>query len=702
MTNVIWSLIGRIRREARRKPEVVTLRVMGQDRVFLAFDWGSDTFVLERGVWAMAERQDRDPILIVRKSVLVSGAPGFVFTLTRGNHSVAALPLLGGQFWNLGRVAPKRRTAVMTHDVVCANVVGDTIEISQRDVPTRRVVDADDWLRSMMGLALDRVVLAERTDVTLDYYRRQGQEWRIKPLAWTRKEMELALHASRARIGTCLHYHHSAKGVHFLTYPDFRQLVQHVESDYSSFVACLRELVAIPEGLKGSYMRSDKFHGHHEIELFGLRPGQAEREIIPKIEQLIEGITLNRLGREDVVAAMQHLSDVFRQSLVAPELADEASDAFVETMYKHLTGEIYYGTPDEVTPAFDDRRTALPGATYRGGRPEVHPGADDRSRAIIEYVAASLSHHEMIDYVNLYEVRGVNETTLGHGATREIVYKTNRMPLSTRLIEKRLAHTGSGYGNYMMARVQAFRCLGASFGSYHLLARHDRRSERDVHYFIRSRCPGEAFGAIPRSRFLLPSDSGGAEGAEDPETILAVAALAGDAAAQNMVLKKYIPQTRNCRFGEGKEIIEFGYDVQRMREMPLRVHLCSARGTLGWEDTAWTPANLQAVFEFYTSCYAKVIHAFWLAHRDFIRIEPLRTRFLDGFAGRIREMNWNYISRREQFDAFEPNVNPAFQFRAKWAFALWALERQARRMDIVQVLFTTKLEQLVAEHGDQP
>ena len=34
--------------------------------------------------------------------------------------------------------------------------------------------------------------MAERTDATLEHYRRQGQEWRIKPLACTRQEMELA------------------------------------------------------------------------------------------------------------------------------------------------------------------------------------------------------------------------------------------------------------------------------------------------------------------------------------------------------------------------------------------------------------------------------------------------------------------------------------------------------------------------------
>ena len=55
--------------------------------------------------------------------------------------------------------------------------------------------------------------------------------------------------------------------------------------------------------------------------------------------------------------------------------------------------------------------------------------------------------------------------------TREIVFKTNRRPLCTSLIEKRLKLTMPGYGSYMLARVHAFKALGVSFGEYRLLMR---------------------------------------------------------------------------------------------------------------------------------------------------------------------------------------------------------------------------------------
>lgn len=49
---------------------------------------------------------------------------------------------------------------------------------------------------------------------------------------------------------------------------------------------------------------------------------------------------------------------------------------------------------------------------------------------------------------------------------------------------------------------------------------------------------------------------------------------------QNLVLKNIFPKTGKCRFGEGKEIFEFGYDITNKREMPMRVMLCSIRGCL--------------------------------------------------------------------------------------------------------------------------
>ncbi len=343
-------------------------------------------------------------------------------------------------------------------------------------------------------------------------------------------------------------------------------------------------------------------------------------------------------------------------------------------------------------PAFDDRKTALPGATYRGGKAEIHPGADTRTLAILDYVQSRLSHGESLEYINVYELRLMAGVPLGKGPTREIVFKTNRRPVSLRLIEKRLAHQGTGYGNYMLARVQAFQNLGVAYGDHHLLARHDRQAG-EVHYFIRQRYPGYAFGTISRHRMQTAD---GAVAACDPETILAVAALMGHAAAQNMAVKKYIPESRSVHFGEGKEIIEFGYDVQRMREMPLRVRLCSVRGTLGWPRLEWTEKNLEHCFAVYMMAFARGMLGFWKEHESTVSSADLCDRFMDGFAASTRELHWNYTCRREQFDLFNPDVRSVFKFKTKWHFALWSLDQQYRRLPDLRQRFIRIWDDLCA------
>lgn len=695
MKKTIHQFISRVRGEARQKSTAVTLRAMGHNRVFYAYDWGVDTFIFEKDVWKKIE--NHSPILIVRKQALVKRANGFIMTLTSGNHTVAAIPLLSGQFWNLGRLPATKRSQVLQHDILCANVVNGVIEISQRDVPTERLTQADEWLHSV-GFALDDVIMAERNDEALGYYRRQGQEWRIKPLAWTRREMESALNASRTRINSCLRYYHSAKGVHFLSYPDFHRLSEKVDTDYPQFVLCLRELVSIFEGDIRSCMRTLKFHGHHEIELFGLRRGDAVEHVVPELEKLMESITLKRISEAEVVERFKMIDTMFKASLERPELADEDSEDFIETLYVHLTGEIYYGAGDTVSLAFDDRRTALPGATFRGGRPDFHPGTDDRTRVLLANVEQMMSQDELIEFANIYEVRSESDTTndlmVGAGVTREIVYKTNRRPLCTSLIEKRLALKTPGYGSYMLARVQAFKALGVGFGEYRLLMRLDSAAGREMNYFIRNRCPGEPLDEIPPRMYQRAGEFGGAEAGEDPDVVLALGALMGNAAAQNLVLKKYLPERNNCRFGEGKEVFEFGYDVIAKREMPMRVMLCSVRGAFGWSDLSFTEENLTRLFGFYVEAYTRVLYRFWLKHRDAVSLTALMDRFFAGFEYKTREMHWSYSVRREQFDEFDPQLRRAYNFSKKWRFALWSLDRQLRRMDQLHRMFVEKIQAL--------
>jgi hypothetical protein len=249
----------------------------------------------------------------------------------------------------------------------------------------------------------------------------------------------------------------------------------------------------------------------------------------------------------------------------------------------------------------------------------------------------------------------------------------------------------------MLARVHAFKALGVSFGEYRLLMRLDSRAGREMNYFIRNRCAGEPLDSIPARMFYRAGDSDSIETEEDPDVVLALGALLGNAAAQNLVLKKYLPETNCCRFGEGKEVFEFGYDIEERREMPMRVMLCSIRGSFGWPDCAFTESNLSRLFDFYFSAYAKVVYSYWNKHRAAVELDVLANRFFDGFEFKTREMNWNYSVRREQFDEFDPKLRKNYGFARKWRFALWSLERQARRLEQLRVLFVEKVRAL----GDQ-
>jgi hypothetical protein len=687
MIQFAYKFLNRVRAEARKKDGQVAVASGGHVRHFVAFDWGTDTFVFERDIWKT--HPQRAPVLIVPKDRLAKGNVGYVMTVTSGNHSVAAIPLLSGLFWNLGRVPKRMRSEVMQTGVLCCNIVGDGIELSQRDVGVDLLHAADDWLRGL-GWPLDAVVIAERLDSALDCYRRMGQEWRIKPLAWTREEMDIALRASHARIHSSLNYYHSVKGVHFLTYSEFVRLANRAKTDYPAFVNALEELVKPQEERAVCALLDPKFHNHHEIELFGVHGDQAINQLVPLLEALYRDIASRVCSQETSLLRLDRFLASFRNSLENPEFADEQHELFVSSIYKLLTGETYSGNQDQLAPAFDDRKTALPGATYHGGKSEIHPGTDNRTLAILDYVQSTLSHGETLDYVNIYELRLDNHVPLGRGPTREIDFKTNRRPIPTRLIEKRLAHHGTGYANYMLVRVQAFQSLGVAYGNHHLLTRHDGQSG-EVHYFIRQRYSGYAFGCISASRFQRSDSEHGV--IDFPETVLALAALLGKAAAQTLAVKRYIPADKSTHFGEGKEIIEFGYDVKQRCEMPIRVRLCSVRGTLGWPDIEHTQQNLDRCYDVFMRAFARSLKALWREHADMVAIKEMRDHFLQGFMATTRELYWNYTSRREPFYAFNPDVREMFKFQKKWRFALWALEKQQLQIGAL----TARLDHMLNE-----
>lgn len=683
--SVIRQFLKRIRETGVRRRNAVKTVAMGRERAFDAYDVGDDTFVLERGI---AQRlNERPSVLLVEKCNLRHRAKGRVMTMTSGNHSVAAFPLLDGRFWELAHLPSAKRGEVLMHHILCANVVGDTLELSQRDIQTRQLVAADDWLRATAGFGLGDVVMVDRNGATIEHYRHLGQEWRVKPLAWTEAEMKVALAASRKRISSKLTYYHSTRGVHFLSFGEFVRFAELARTNPGEFLRGVKELVGIYEGNACSFARQPKHRGHHEVEFFGIRRGLALERLIPEIEKMMEDVALGRVGQLGVIQKIGEIVALYRSLLTRPELEDETSRVFVETLYMYITGEIYSVVGEGSTPAFDDRRTALPGATFVNGRPVFHPAADDRTEILLSNIRGLMSKDEIVEYANVYELRSADESGhVGTGKTREIVYKTNRGPLERSLVEKRLSRATKGYGSYMLARVQAFKALGVALSEYRLLRRRVFHGKRTLDFYIRRRCEGEPMEAIPKNYFCSADDSS----VEEKEVVLGLASLMGDAAAQNMAMKKYDPETKSPLYGIGKEIYEFEYDIIRERVVPKNVSTCSVRGSLGWPCLDETDENVQAIANFYLAHYAHALKVFQKQHG--VPMIEVAARFMDGFEYRTHAMDWQLSVMRDEFEAFNPLLPRAFRFGDKWRFAMWALERQERRLVLLRKLFFQKVK----------
>ena len=222
MANELKAFLNNIIQSATRRPDTITLKAWGKERVFSCYDLYDDTFIFEDGIWDRIE--NKDSVVLVPKSALIINPDkrarrvfGNIMTVSTGNHAVTTLPLLAGKFWDFSEAPEASRSDILRLHMVCCNCVGETFEISQREVSTPNVVEMDDWLQAL-GCPMRRIVLIDRVNGTLEYYSRRGQEWRIKPLAWTLEEMDAALRGSICRMHSCIRYYHNVKGVHFLSF----------------------------------------------------------------------------------------------------------------------------------------------------------------------------------------------------------------------------------------------------------------------------------------------------------------------------------------------------------------------------------------------------------------------------------------------------------------------------------------------------
>ena len=66
-------------------------------------------------------------------------------------------------------------------------------------------------------------------------------------------------------------------------------------------------------------------------------------------------------------------------------------------------------------------------------------------------------------------------------------------------------------------------------------------------------------------------------------------------------------------------------------------------------------------------------------------------RFMGGFEYRTHALSWQLSVMRDKFENFRPNLPAGYDFDRKWAFVMWSLERQERRMQWLRRIFMEKV-----------
>lgn len=657
---------------------------------FDAYSLGDDLFLFQQEVKSAEPDGDsgRRLMAVMRRKDLHSGRRGYLFIAGTGRFGMMLTPLLSGAFGPAYAHVPRtRRSELLRSHVALGRLTDAGAELLQRDTDFTLLKEVDCWLQSH-GFALNEVLFCERTPEALAYTERLGQVWRVRPRVFTVAEMRDLVAQSWQRMESEAQYYVSVRGVHWLTCGEFNRLAEFARSNPAAVTGCLREWVALVPGERLVAMRRPKARGNHAIEFFGISRADAEQILIPSLERLLEGMTLGRMTADDMADVLLGLGHLFVRLLERPIYADLQADETIEALYDlivdcHETDE----EEEQGTIDFDARRIALPGVTFTNGQPTEHPGVDRQSLAVVKHLMRSLSLNEHVEYINIYDVRSAKDLTSGSGKSREIVLKTDRIPVPVSYVQKRLGSVRAGYANYMLTRANVFRALGADYPAFQLLTvvSHGQMHE-ETPYFLRTRCPGDPLSAIPSSLFRAEPEN--AESTELPDVVLALAELYGSAAAQNLVVKKYIsdPQPTN-RFGIGKEIFEFEYDPFRHRPMPANVQICSIRGTMGWPDLRQNSTNLRDLHRFYLKSYALVVGEYWRNHAEACTLNECASAFFDGFERKIEAMHWTYHRNRKDFDTFDPGLRPIYRFREKLDFALWALNRSAADLSALREYF---------------
>jgi hypothetical protein len=432
----------------------------------------------------------------------------------------------------------------------------------------------------------------------------------------------------------------------------------------------------------------------HAIECLGVPYEDAEIYLIAPLTRLLAETRAGHVTQADLIDALTALQRFFKQLLIRPAYADVTTPEMIDELYDLLVDEATIRTSvARKGVVFDDRRIAVPGASFVNGEMVPHPGVDPHTLMILKHLTQRLSINEKVESINIFIVRSTKTLTSESARSREIVIKTNRTPVPVSYIQKKLSSVRTGYSDYLLARANVFRALGADLPVFEVLTIDNKGQSEESPYFLRTRSPGDPISAISDDWFKIHVNS--QNKAEDPDVVLELARLYGSAAADNLISKKYIPSEKITRFGREKEIFEFTFDPFKHRLMPARVQTCSIRGTMGWPDITQNDANLNDAHRFYLNDYAAVLGKYWRQHAEACTLNECANAFFDGLMRKVEAMHWSYMQHKQSFDSFDPHLQESYQFRAKLDFALWSLTRAAedlpqlreRFLDAVRAVF---------------
>lgn len=625
-------------------------------------------------------RARRYPAIVMKQADLKIANKGWFFALCEGNFSTLLTPLFsGGLGHDLCQITSGNRSETLLHRVVYMNRSKKGFDLYQRETFFDLFIEADAWLQSI-GFGPQQCRFYERTPEILAYTRQHGLMWRVRPRVYSIEEKRETIAHAWQQAESIAHYYVSVRGVHWLSYEVFAHVVDLSTKCLDSTIMCLEEWVGVPRGKALAAMCRPKAN-RHAIEFLGVKREAAEVYLIMPLTILLSEIRANHLTKEDIIDALTALKYFFKKLLIDPRYEHTNTPEMVEELYTLLVDDSTVKQPTQAVIDFDARRMAVPGVSFDEGRIIPHPGVDRHTLMIVHHLSQRLSFNEKIESINVFVVRSTKTLTSESSRSREIVIKTNRTPVPISYIQKKLSSVRMGYSDYLLARANVFRALGADLPIFEVLTIDTKGQSEETPYFLRTRCPGDPLNAIPDDYFKINTEN--LNGAEDPDVVLALAQLYGSAAADNLAAKKYIPKEKISRFGIGKEIFEFIYDPFKHRMMPARVQTCSIRGTLGWSDLTQSEANLQDAHRFYLHHYAAVLGDYWRGHSDACTLNECANAFFDGFMRKLKALNWAYMQNKLNFDTFDPHLRATYNFREKLNFAFWSLTRATE--DLLQL-----------------